>query len=105
MHCFARFVRVLLGPDAIERKKMDMGLSLTVLGAQLELSTAGYTCRPAPSTVAKCLQSIAEALQEGVLLPGEAQKLAGRLSWSAQHLFRRLGRAMLRPLYQHKHSR
>ena len=38
----------------------------------------------------------------GMLESGEAQKLAGRLSWSTQHLFHKLGRAMLRPIFDQK---
>ena len=35
---------------------------------------------------------------------GEASKLAGALSWGASHQFRRVGRAMVRPLFQHAHG-
>jgi len=105
MHCFVRMVRVFLGPDAIEEKKLERGMCLTVLGAQLDLAVEGFTCRPAPKTVAKCLSCIRGALQSDLLMAGDAQKLAGRLNWSTQHLFQRLGRAMLRPIYQQKYSR
>ncbi len=39
------------------------------------------------------------ALSQGRLSPGDASKLAHRLSWGGTHLFKRLGRAMLRPLF------
>ena len=39
------------------------------------------------------------------LKSGCAQKLAGRLSWAGQHLFHRVGRAMLRPIFNQKRSR
>eukprot|EP00973_Karenia_brevis_P051202 7111778-Karenia_brevis.AAC.1 len=42
---------------------------------------------------------IQEALSKGFLLPGAASKLAGRLSWASGHMFNRLGRATLRPIY------
>ena len=35
-------------------------------------------------------------------MTGTASKLAGALSWASQAMFRRIGRAMLRPLYRHK---
>ena len=35
MQCFARLVRVVLGADAIENKKLDYGMSLVVLGAEI----------------------------------------------------------------------
>ena len=39
------------------------------------------------------------ALETGYLNAGSASKLAGRLNFATQHLFRRLGRAMIRPIY------
>ena len=48
---------------------------------------------------------INEALRTGILTSGDAQKLAGRLNWTVQHLFNRLGRAMLRPIFRQKFSR
>ena len=105
MLCFARFTRILLGPDAIEERKLEHGKHLIVLGTMVELSWQGYVCRPAAKTVIKCLRAIEVSLQTGVMSSGDAQKLAGRLSWSTQRLFRRLGRAMLRPIYLQKFSR
>ena len=32
----------------------------------------------------------------GVLLPGDASKLAGKLAWGCSHMFKRFARAMLR---------
>ena len=37
-----------------------------------------------------------EAMKSNKLSPGDASKLAGKLSWGCSHLFRRFGRAMLR---------
>ena len=54
--------------------------------------------------VAWCAQ-IQEALDNQHLAPGTASKLAGRLSWGAGALFRRLGRAMLRPIFDQKTRR
>ena len=105
MQCFARFVRIILGPDAIEERKLEQGMSLVVLGTMIELSIKGYTCKPAEKTMLKCLKVVEAALASGCLLSGDAQKLAGRLSWSTQRLFHRVGRAMLRPIYMQKFSR
>ena len=105
MLCLARLVRVLLGKDAIENKKLDHGSSLVVLGAEIRFQYDHFSCRPAPSTVAKCMKVIKHAMDSKLLLAGDAQKLAGRLNWSTQHLFNRLGRAMLRPIYGQKFSR
>ena len=101
----ARLVRVVLGADAIENKKLDYGMSLVVLGAEISFKPDCFSCRPAPCTVAKCLKVIKESLTSGLMLAGDAQKLAGRLNWSTQYLVKRLGRAMLRPIYQQKFIR
>ena len=90
---------------AIENKKLDYGMSLVVLGAEISFKPDCFSCRPAPSTVAKCLKVIRESLTSGLMLAGDAQKQAGQLNWSTQYLFKRLGRAMLRPIYQQKLTR
>ena len=51
------------------------------------------------------MHTMREALTEGVLHSGAAKKLAGRLNWAVQYLFHRLGRAMIRPIYDQAHSR
>ena len=104
-NCFARFTRILLGPDAIEERKLEHGMDLVVLGTQIQLSVDGFNCKPALKTIIKCLIVIEAALASGIMLAGDAQKLAGRLNWSTQRLFHRLGRAMLRPIYMQKYSR
>eukprot|EP00959_Pyramimonas_sp_CCMP1952_P094244 1971561-Pyramimonas_sp.AAC.1 len=44
------------------------------------------------------------ALESGKLDPGAAAKLAGALSWASQSLFKRLGRAFLRPRFAQQHG-
>jgi len=105
MQAFARLVRVLLGTEAIADRKLEFGASLVVLGVHVWPSAAGFALRPEKAKVLKCVACIKEALHEGVLQPGCAQKLAGRLSWATQYLFRRVGRAMLRPIFDHRWSR
>ena len=39
-------------------------------------------------------------LDSNKLLPGQASKLAGALNWASQHMFKRLGRALIYPLYR-----
>lgn len=50
----------------------------------------------------KYTHAIREALDGGVLGSGEANKLAGRLTWATSHLFFRMGRAMTRPIFAEK---
>ena len=46
-----------------------------------------------------CVCSINVALNTETLAAGDASKLAGQLSWSCTSLFKRMGRAMLRPIF------
>jgi len=77
LECFARLVRLLLGPDAIAETKLEHGVSLVVLGIKIKLSKKGLKCRPAGSKTTKWLQTIDAALESGKLCAGSASKLAG----------------------------
>ena len=104
MNCMARLVRALLGPDAVAERKMEFGSKLVILGIEVSPSLEGFTCRLDTEKAKKCIRTIEQALDCKELHPGCAQKLAGRLSWASLFLFRRLGRAMLRPLFQRAHG-
>ena len=104
MSCVARVVRAILGPSAIADAKLECAASLVVLGIQVDLSSAGMRCVPSADKVAKWRAALRKARATGVLAPGQASKLAGGLSWGASHMFHRLGRAMLRPLFKQSHS-
>ena len=52
----------------------------------------------------KWLRAICSAIESGKLQPGDASKLVGRLAFGAQFAFKRLGRAMLRPLYAQQYA-
>ena len=43
---------------------------------------------------------IQRALLSGILPAGEASQMAGRLSFTSQYVFKRLGRAMLVPIFK-----
>ena len=103
--CFARLVRVLLGPDAVEESKLGWGKQLCILGVDLQLSSRGFTFTPAEDKCKRWIADIDAALADCRLLPGSASKLAGRLSWGCSQLFHRLGRAMLRPVFDQKSRR
>ena len=55
--------------------------------------------------VQKWSRLINQALSESKLLPGQASKLAGKLAWGGSHMFKRIGRALLRPLYDQRSRR
>ena len=102
-----------------------MGTLPCILGqVDITMSARGYLCKPTESKVQKWTESIKKALLERRLVPGEASKLAGWLSWGSSNLFRymapfvcvhiclflgfacrKLGRAMLRPIHDQKTRR
>ena len=83
----------------------EWGISLQILGVDVAPEVSGYKCKLSKKKAEKCAQMIEAALSTKVLQPGCAMKLAGRLSWATQFLFKRLGRAMLRPIFKQAYSR
>ena len=57
-----------------------------------------------PAKAGKWSEQIRLAVDTEHLDSGSAQKLAGRLNFASQHLFHRLGRAMIKPVYAQKTS-
>ena len=105
MQCFARLVRAVLGESAVADRKLEFGDSIEILGVILTCSNVGFTAVPSEKNRIKCLRAIEAALRDHSLPCGAAQKLAGRLNWAGQYLFHRMGRAMLRPIYNQKTCR
>ena len=99
MDCFARIVRALLGVSAVAERKLDFGCPLVVLGLVVDVKSDRVRLWPTKDKTEKWISRIQGALDTKCLKPGMASKLAGALNWTSQHIFRRLGRAMLRPLY------
>ena len=97
--CFGRLVCVLLGSGSVADGKMEWGQCLCILGVQLRLGWNGFVCRPAPVKVKAWCALLDKYLLEDKLNPGEAAKLAGRLSWGCSQLFKCFGRAFLRPIF------
>ena len=102
MECLRRLICILLGRTAVQDKKVECGLQLEVLGVWIAPNADGVECWPAQNKVKKWLAVIDSAIANGFLSAGEASKLAGRLSWAGCKLFRKLGRAMLRPIFNQK---
>ena len=103
--CFTRFVELLLGSGAVAAHKTCWGQSLEVLGLNVSSSTSGVCCMPSPNKVTKWIGRLHDALDSNKLLPGQASKLAGALNWASQHMFKRLGRALIYPLYRQQRCR
>ena len=86
-------------------QKLVWGNPLVVLGVEVTVDSEGADLWPAPEKVTKWLAKIDVVLAVGQLTSGEASKLSGHLQWAAQNAFRRLGRAMLRPIIRQIRSR
>ena len=117
-----RLVDILLGAGAAAPHKLECANPLTVLGVQTKVDAAGVTFKPNPAKVAEWTDQIQSYLKLGLLSSGDASKLAGelasrqrsasmpllctgRLSFASQHVFKRLGRALLVPIFKQIRSR
>ena len=98
---FAKLTRCMLGPTAIAERKLQHNNPLPVLGVNVGVEKAGVIFQPEAEKIAKWIVQIEQALESKKLTGGEASTLAGRLCWGAQHIFRRVGRAMLTPIFKH----
>ena len=76
------------------------GMPLSILGVTTELSNSGMRMWPDEDKTVSWCAMIREILASKRLTSGEASKLAGRLQWATQFVFKRLGRAMLRPIFK-----
>ena len=103
--CIARLVRVMLGPTAIASRKLAWGRNLCILGVDMLVSRVSCRCRPSPEKCKRWAEIMEAALESGSLKPGAASKLAGKLVWACQCLFKKCGRAMLRPLYDQQKNK
>lgn len=79
-----------------------MFVRFSLLQVDIKMSKKGYKCKPKRAKVTKWIAQLEEALHKEHLSPGDASKLAGKLSWACSKLFRKLGRAMLRPIHDQK---
>ena len=95
-----RMVKALLGESAIATGKLETGTSLTILGAVTSVSESGLKCVADKKKCEKWIARIKGALVSGRLTSGEASKMSGALQWATQQLFRKLGRALIRPIYK-----
>lgn len=87
--CFARLVRCMLGKTAIAEHKLQHANPLPILGFEVGVGKAGVIFQPDGEKKEQWVLQIKTALVRMRLDGGEASSLAGRLSFGAQHLFRR----------------
>ena len=62
---------------------------------------SGVTFKPSRDKREKWRQQMLDAQLSRHLTQGLASKLFGALQWATQHTFKRLGRAMVRPIARH----
>ena len=97
LNCVKRLLRAVMGQSVLADRKLVAGAPIGVLGLHIRVSRYGFMATPLADKVEKWSAGIRAALAQGKLAPGEAAKLAGRLAWASSHMFKRLGRALLRP--------
>ena len=104
VQCFVRLVDAVLGLKSIADDKQSCSNPLPLLGLTVSVSEGEMAVWPDSAKADKWLSDIDGALESGRLCRHDAAKLAGRLSFTAQNAFFRLGRAMLRPIFQQQYK-
>ena len=99
---FVRLVRAVLGSSAVADAKTEFRPELVILGIQVTSGYEGACFQLCPAKAEKWSAQIRVAIESLHLDSGSAQKLAGRLNFATQHLFHKLGRAMIKPIYAQK---
>ena len=87
VECFARLVRLLLGPDAVAESKVESGADLCILGISVSMDVRGVAFRLEQCKAQRWQRDIQRAMETMRLLPGCASKLSGRLSWAYSKCF------------------
>ena len=98
---FAKLVRACLGFEAISARKLEAGNDIVILGVVIHFTRTGVTFWPSKDKVLKWIARITLYQKRGSMTSGEARKLSGALQWACQECFKKLGRAMLRPIIDH----
>jgi hypothetical protein len=88
----------------VKDEKVKAGLEMEVLGLHVSHYKEGVNVRVTEKNAKEWAAMIQTALKEEKLSPGTASKLAGRLSFAAQHTFKRAGRAALRALFRQQYD-
>ena len=104
MQCFVRMVRALMGTGAVAARKTECSLPLAILGIEVNANQEGVTLEVTPEKRQEWGDRLQEAENTGIMTAGEASKHAGRLGFAAQKCFKKIGRAMLRPLFAQQYA-
>jgi hypothetical protein len=97
-------VKLLMGDDIIQDEKFMSDNPLTVLGVTVTIAQGKISLWPEEIKTKKWLGQVNEALKTGKLTSNDAATMAGRLSFTTQSAFQKIGRAPLRPIFTHKYN-
>jgi hypothetical protein len=88
----------LLGWELDADKSVPMGTDVVSLGCRLRIYRDRVVWSLPADKATTWQQSIQDVLSRGVITEAEAAKLQGRLNFGGSRVFKRIGRAKLRPL-------
>ena len=94
---FKEVVEHLMG-WSLDPAKTETGRELPLLGIQVSMVDGAALWSVDGEKASIWSQQIEEVLRTGVLSPGQASKLCGRLAFLNSKIFNRLGRSLIRPL-------
>jgi hypothetical protein len=103
LECIVDIFEAVLGPCSLSSKKILFGNPLGLLGFQVFIGPSFTRFALSEDKRIKWLELICGHLASGVMFQREAAQMAGRLAFAAMFIFRRLGRAMLRPIFHQQH--
>jgi hypothetical protein len=94
-----------LGEGSLSAKKLQYGNPLTILGFDVSLANNYVLFQLNEEKRLGWLGQLRHYRETAKMSQDEAAQMSGRLSFASEFLFRRLGRAMLRPLFAQKGTR
>ena len=101
-HLVAQSVHWWLGAH-YDHKKLQLSRSPTILGVTYDLEKLVLLIKPSRKT--ELIEEIDQILTTGLLDPGSAGKLKGKLMFGASQLWGKLGRAFLRSISERQYAR
>lgn len=93
-----------LGLQMKAKKAASPGPKHKLLGVIVSIDSANITLEPCPSRCDKLLQTIQSTLQDNILKPEQAQKLAGKIVFLQSTAFNNLGQSAMKPIYSRAHN-
>ena len=100
-HLVAQSVHWWLGAH-YDQKKLQLSRSPTILGVTYDLEKLVLLIKPSRKT--ELIEEIDQILTTGLLDPGSAGKLKGKLMFGASQLWGKLGRAFLRSISERQYA-